>query len=180
MYQVWSTRYQVSFYLWWFTRKLNYEKLPKYSDQDCAKILFYSLNFQWWLKFLENIPSLAQKCYFREKATNRESSKLSKVKIWPRLRMQISSNTEQLNFERLTQLTCFIFLSRLEKYFELEKLPRNSTLKETGLSYGKHFVSSDNPGQNIWHKVKRYNKIGQNFQNIISNFPCFFTAIVNV
>ena len=37
-----------------------------------------------------------------------------------------------------------------------------------------------NPGQNIWHKVNRYNKIGQDFKNIISNFVCFLTAIVNV
>ena len=37
-----------------------------------------------------------------------------------------------------------------------------------------------NPGQNIWQKVKRYNKIGQGFKNIISNFACFLTAIVNV
>ena len=27
-----------------------------------------------------------------------------------------------------------------------------------------------NPGQNIWHKVMKYNKIGQDFKNIISNF----------
>ena len=37
-----------------------------------------------------------------------------------------------------------------------------------------------NPGQNIWHKVKRYNKIGQGFKNIISNFACFLAAIVGV
>ena len=37
-----------------------------------------------------------------------------------------------------------------------------------------------NSGKNIWHKVKRYNKIGQDFKNTISNFACFLTAIVNV
>ena len=30
------------------------------------------------------------------------------------------------------------------------------------------YVVLYNPGQNIWHKVKRYNKIGQDFKNIIS------------
>ena len=39
---------------------------------------------------------------------------------------------------------------------------------------------NNNPVQNIWQKVKRYNKIGQGFKNIISNFACFLTAIVNV
>ena len=42
------------------------------------------------------------------------------------------------------------------------------------------FKSDYNHGQNIWHKVNRYNKIGQDFKNIISNFVCFLTAIVNV
>ena len=40
--------------------------------------------------------------------------------------------------------------------------------------------ASYNPGQNTWHKVKKYNKIGQDFKNVISNFACFLTAIVNV
>ena len=29
-------------------------------------------------------------------------------------------------------------------------------------------------------KVKKYSKIGQDFKNVISNFACFLTAIVNV
>ena len=37
-----------------------------------------------------------------------------------------------------------------------------------------------NPGQNIWHKVTKYSKIGQDFKNVISYFACFLTAIVNV
>ena len=37
-----------------------------------------------------------------------------------------------------------------------------------------------NPGQNVWHEAKSYNKIGQHFTNIICNFACFLTAIVNV
>ena len=49
-------------------------------------------------------------------------------------------------------------------------------MRETGPSYGKTFVCSDNPGQNIWHKVKRYNKIGQDFKNIIPSFACFFDS----
>ena len=55
-----------------------------------------------------------------------------------------------------------------------------SSLKETGLNYGQKFVCSDNPGQNIWHKVKKSSKIGQDFKNLLSNFACFLTAIVKV
>ena len=40
--------------------------------------------------------------------------------------------------------------------------------------------TSYNPGQNIWHNVKKYSKIGQGFKNILSTFKCFLTAIVNV
>ena len=53
-------------------------------------------------------------------------------------------------------------------------------MKKTGPSYGQKFVSSDNTCQNMWHKLKKYNKVGQDFKNVISNFACFFTAIVNV
>ena len=37
-----------------------------------------------------------------------------------------------------------------------------------------------NPSQNIWYNLKKYSKIGQGFKNVISNFACFLTAIVNV
>ena len=33
-YQVWYTRYQVSFYLWWIWSVLKYCRVPKYYDQD--------------------------------------------------------------------------------------------------------------------------------------------------
>ena len=36
-----------------------------------------------------------------------------------------------------------------------------SGLKETGLNCDYKFVSSDNPGQNNWHKVKKSSKIEQ-------------------
>ena len=37
-----------------------------------------------------------------------------------------------------------------------------------------------NPGQNIWKKVKKFSKTGQDYKNLISNFACFLTAIVKV
>ena len=36
-----------------------------------------------------------------------------------------------------------------------------------------------NPGQNIWHKLKKSSKIRQDFKNL-SNFAYFLTAIVKV
>ena len=48
-------------------------------------------------------------------------------------------------------------------------------MKEKGI-----FTHTYNPGQNIWHRVKKHNKIGKDFENIISNFACFLAAIVNV
>ena len=62
--------------------------------------------YQFWLKNVQ-------------KTTNRESSKFSKVKFWPKPRIQNSANTKPLNLELLTQLTCFIFLAWLEKCFEV-------------------------------------------------------------
>ena len=96
--------------------------MPKYYDQDCLKIFFYSLHFQWWFRFLENVPILAQKCYFVQKTTNQESSKFCKVKFWPKSRIENKANTKPLNLELLRQLTCFIFLSWLEKCFEVTEI----------------------------------------------------------
>ena len=48
---------------------------------------------------------------------------------------------------------------------KLQKTFKNSSKKETGPSYGQKFVSSDNPSQNIWDKLKKYSKIGQDFKN---------------
>ena len=51
-------------------------------------------------------------------------------------------------------------------------------MKEFVPSYNQKFACSDNPRQNIWHKVKKDSKIGQDFKNVISIFV-FLTAIVN-
>ena len=59
-------------------------------------------------------------------------------------------------------------------------MSKNSCLKETGLRYGQIFVCSDNPGQNIWQKVKKSSKIGQGFKNLLSNFACILRAIAKV
>ena len=37
-----------------------------------------------------------------------------------------------------------------------------------------------NPGKSIWHKVKKFGKIGQDFKHLSSNFLSFLTAIVKV
>ena len=47
-------------------------------------------------------------------------------------------------------------------------MSKNSGVKGTGPCDGQRFVCSDNPGQGIWRRVKKYSKIGQNFKNVIS------------
>ena len=37
-----------------------------------------------------------------------------------------------------------------------------------------------NPGQNIWYKVEKSSKNGQDFKSLLSNLACFLTAIVKV
>ena len=37
-----------------------------------------------------------------------------------------------------------------------------------------------NPGQNIWYKVQKSSKAGQDFKSLLSNFACLLTAIVKV
>ena len=59
-------------------------------------------------------------------------------------------------------------------------MSKSSCLEETGQSYGQKSVFSDNPGQNIWQKLKKFSKIGQDFKNLISNFGCNLRAIAKV
>ena len=59
-------------------------------------------------------------------------------------------------------------------------MSKNSSLKETGHSYGQKIVSSDNPVQNIWQKVKKPSKIGQDIKNLLPNFVFFLRAIARV
>ena len=37
-----------------------------------------------------------------------------------------------------------------------------------------------NPGQNIWNKIEKSKKIGQDKKSLISTFACFLTAIAKV
>ena len=37
-----------------------------------------------------------------------------------------------------------------------------------------------NPRQNIWHKVEKCSKVGQDFKSLLSNFTCFLRAIVKL
>ena len=122
MHQVCYARYQVSFYLRWFRRKLISEKCKNPMTRIVWKLSFtlYTSNddSNFWKKYqfwLENVSSF-------KKTTNRGSSKFSKVKFWPKPRIQNSANTDSLNLELLTQLTCFIFLSWLEKCFEVTEI----------------------------------------------------------
>ena len=122
LYQFFYARYQVWFYFCWIRRILNYEKVPKYDDKDFLKIFVYSLYFQWCLNLRGKVPSFAQKCYFAQKTTNWKSSTFSTVKIWSKPTIQNSSNTKHLKLELFTRLICFIFLSWLEKCFEVTKI----------------------------------------------------------
>ena len=77
------------------------------------------------------------------------------------------------------ELTCFIFPSWLEKCFEVIENTQRFECEGDWVKLRAEIVSSDNPSQNIWHKVKKYSKTGQDFENVISNFACFLTATVN-
>ena len=55
-------------------------------------------------------------------------------------------------------------------------MSKNSSLKEAGHNLRPKIFCSDSPGENIWHKVKKFSKIGQDFKNVLSNFPGFFDS----
>ena len=130
--------------------------------------------------FLGKRPLLVQNCYFVQKTTNRQSWKFSKAKFWRKRRMQNSVKTKPLSFELLTNWLALYFHHDWKNALALQKMSKNSSVKETGPSYGQKFACSDNPWQNILQKAKKYNQIGPELKNVIFNFACFLTAIVNV
>ena len=144
------------------------------------KPFFHSPHLQWWFNYLGKVPILSQKCYFLQKPTNRRSSKFYKVKFWPTEKMQNSANTKLLNLELSRISLSLYFYHDWRNALKLQKMFKNSSLKETGPSCGQKFVRSDNPGQNIWYKVEKSSKVGQDFKSLLSNFAWFLTAIVKV
>ena len=46
--------------------------------------------------------------------------------------------------------------------------------------YDEKVVCSGNPGQNIWNKLKKSIKIGQDYTNLISTFALFLNATVKL
>ena len=47
-------------------------------------------------------------------------------------------------------------------------------MKETGPSFDWKFVSSDNSVRNIWKKLEKFSKTGQEKKSLISTFARFF------
>ena len=144
------------------------------------KLFFHSLHFQWWFTYLGKVPILAQKCHFVQKPTILKSWKFYKIKFSPTTKIQNSANTKPLNLELSHISLSLYFYHDWRNALKLQKMFKNSSLKETGPSCGQKFVRSDNPGQNIWYKVEKSSKVGQDFKSLLSNFAWFLTAIVKV
>ena len=52
--------------------------------------------------------------------------------------------------------------------FDVQKIESLGARKEKLVHEAGHVSYS--PRQNIWHKLKKYSKIGEDFKNVISNF----------
>ena len=48
------------------------------------------------------------------------------------------------------------------------------SLEEIGPSYDQNVFCSSSPGQNIWNKVEKFSKIGQDQKTLISTYGVFF------
>ena len=59
-------------------------------------------------------------------------------------------------------------------------MSKNLSLKETGISYHKTFVYSDNPGKDLWNKVKKCSKIGLDWKKLISPFVYSLNTIMKI
>ena len=104
------------------------------------------------MNYLQKELILAHECFFFQKITNQENWKFSKVKFWPK------SNHWIWNFNATDLL--YIFIKIVERLWSYRKCPTFQVKKWSGRVVAKKCVRSDNPGKNIWHKVKKYSKTG--------------------
>ena len=88
----------------------------------------------------------------------------------------ISGNSRVLQklltfFNGISKLLCHYHLFNLLLLFRIKRIIIIVRIK---ISSNTIIIYNYNPGQNIWHKVKKYSKNGQNIKNVISNFVCFW------
>ena len=74
-YNAFYTRYPVWVCLWWieYSTFLIYCKVPKEFLQDCLRIIFYSLHFEKWFKFLRTTLFLLRKKLNVQKLNSNQS-----------------------------------------------------------------------------------------------------------
>ena len=150
--------------------------MPKYYDQDCIRTFLLLSTLPMMICLSGRSTNFVSKMLVHsKKKTNRQSLTFFKVKFWPKPKIKNSANTKPLNLK----LALYVYHD-WRNALRLQKMSKNSSLKETGSNYGQKFVCSDNPSQNVWRKVKKFSKIGKDFKNLLSNFACFLTAIVKV
>lgn len=68
----------------------------------------------------------------------------------------------------------FISTKRLRKVVNLLRRPNYQSLTDTEISYQQKLICKDNRGQNLWKRVKRLSKTGQEQKNIDNCFCVFF------
>ena len=73
-----------------------------------------------------------------------------------------------------------MFLPWLAKCFEVSENVQKFKFKRNFAGLVTKFGCSDNPEQDIGHKVKKSSKIVQDLKNLLSNVAYFWTAIVKV
>ena len=64
----------------------------------------------------------------------------------------------------------YIFIKDLMNGLKLQKMSKNWSLKENGSSYDQKCVFSNNSGQNIWNRLEKSSKIGQENKTLMSTF----------
>ena len=121
-----------------------------------------------WLKIKKNWISWERNIIFLRNKKNLNLSFRWQILRSYRFVAEVTFNASDL-------LHIFIFYHNLRNALKLHKMSKTSSLKETGPNYYQKFVCSDNLGENIWHKVKKYSKIGQDFKNLLSCFACFLS-----
>ena len=137
------------------------------------KFSFCFLHFQWWFKFMGKVFIWLKHFTFIKKLPISKVQSFLKLNFWPKSNIQNSAYVKRLNWELQCNRLALYFYWNSEKCFGVIKTLKKWSWKGTGVSKDKKFACSDNPGHNIWNKVKSSSKTGKEKKSLVSVFTLF-------
>ena len=140
------------------------------------KFSFWSLQFQRWLEFLEQMLI----CFKNVSSVKKLPISDGEAFLESIFDLNWTCKILLTKFGILTQLACFIFSLKNGEMPWYIKNVKKLEFEEDWAELDQKSVSPDNPMQNIWKKLEKPSNTGQDKESLISTFACFLIAATKV